>query len=65
MRISRQVSRVRLEFIFDKYADEVNKYTVKKLCQTTRMDVFEAFSCMILLIEEPDEALKLLQKDAK
>jgi 5'-nucleotidase len=49
----------------DKYADEVNKYTVKKICQTTSMDIFEAFRCMVLLIEEPDEALKLLKKDAK
>ena len=49
------------QFVFDKYADEVNKYTVKKICQTTSMDVFEAFRCMVLLIENPDEALKLLK----
>ena len=49
------------QFVFDKYADEVNKYTVKKICQTTGMDIFEAFCCMILLIEEPDEALKIIK----
>lgn len=49
------------QFVFDKYADEVNKYTVKKICQTTSMDIFEAFRCMILLIEEPDEALKIIK----
>ena len=50
------------QFVFDKYADEVHKYTVKKLCQTTRMDIFEAFRYMVLLIENPDDALKNLKQ---
>ena len=51
------------QFVFDKYADEVHKYTVKKLCQTTRMDVFEAFRYMVLLIENPDDALTNLKNN--
>ncbi len=51
------------QFVFDKYADEVHKYTVKKLCQTTRMDIFEAFRYMVLLIENPDDALTNLKNN--
>ena len=49
------------QFVFDKYADIVNNYTVKKICQTTSMDIFEAFRCMVLLIEEPDDTLKIVK----
>ena len=45
------------QFVFDKYADKVHKYIVKKLCQTTRMDVFEAFRYMVFLVENSDDAL--------
>ena len=51
------------QFVFDKYADELHKYTVKKLCQTTRMDIFEAFRYMVLLIENPDDALTNLKNN--
>lgn len=51
------------QFVFDKYADEIHQYTVKKLCQTTRMDIFEAFRYMVFLIENPDDALTNLKNN--
>ena len=49
-------------FVSDKCAYESNNYTVKKICQNTVMDVFESFRFMVLLIENPDEALSIVKK---
>lgn len=49
-------------FVFDKYADKTQNYTVKRLCQTTNMEIFDAFRFMIFMIESSDEALENLKK---